>query len=63
MKSALPLLLLAITALHAEESPKAFINGTEVSGGNNCSPATGFICLESEGSPIIFRNLRLRVLP
>ena len=42
---------------------RLWVNGTEVSGGNNCSPASGFICLESEGSPIIFRNLRLRVLP
>jgi hypothetical protein len=42
---------------------RLWVNGTEVSGGNNCEPATGYICLESEGSPIIFRNLRLRVLP
>ncbi|MDA0766801.1 MAG: DUF1080 domain-containing protein [Verrucomicrobia bacterium] len=40
-----------------------WVNGTEVSGGNNCTPATGFLCLESEGSPIDFRNLRIRELP
>jgi len=42
---------------------RLWVNGTEVSGGNNCSPATGFLCLESEGSPIDFRNLRIRELP
>ena len=42
---------------------RLWVNGTEVSGGTNCKPATGFLCLESEGSPIDFRNLRLRELP
>jgi len=42
---------------------RLWVNGEEVSGGNNCNPATGYLCLESEGSPIEFRNLRLRVLP
>ena len=42
---------------------RLWVNGTEVSGGNNCSPATGFLCLESEGSPIDFRNLRIHELP
>ncbi|MEO1997199.1 MAG: DUF1080 domain-containing protein, partial [Planctomycetaceae bacterium] len=35
----------------------------EVSGGTGCDPRTGFICLESEGSPVEFRNLKLRELP
>ena len=26
-------------------------------------PATGYLCLESEGSPVEFRGLRIRVLP
>ena len=39
------------------------VNGEEVSGGTNCDPSTGYICLESEGSPIQFRNLRIRELP
>ena len=42
---------------------RLWVNGEEVSGGTGCSPATGFLCLESEGSPIEFKNLRLRELP
>ena len=42
---------------------RLWVNGTEVSGGNNCDPANGYLCLESEGSPIDFRNLRIRELP
>lgn len=42
---------------------RLWVNGEEVSGGTGCSPAAGFLCLESEGSPIEFRNLRLRELP
>ena len=40
-----------------------WVNGKEVSGGTNCQPAEGFLCLEAEGSPIEFRDLRLRELP
>lgn len=39
------------------------VNGVEVSGGKNCKPAMGVLCLESEGSPIEFRNIRIRELP
>ncbi len=39
------------------------VNGEEVSGGTGCEPSEGFLCLESEGSPIEFRNLRIRELP
>jgi hypothetical protein len=42
---------------------RLWVNGEEVSGGKGATPATGYLCLESEGSPIEFRNLRLRVLP
>lgn len=42
---------------------RLWVNGTEVSGGNAADPATGHICLESEGSPIDFRNLLIRELP
>jgi len=42
---------------------RLWVNGTEVSGGNNIEPRTGFLCLESEGSPIEFRNIRIRELP
>ena len=39
------------------------INGEEVSGGSNAEPPSGYLCLESEGSPIEFKNLRIRLLP
>ncbi|MFT5126916.1 MAG: hypothetical protein ACI8W8_000513 [Rhodothermales bacterium] len=42
---------------------RLWVNGEEVSGGTSCKPSTGFLCLESEGSPIKFRNLRMRELP
>ncbi|MBN2505803.1 MAG: DUF1080 domain-containing protein [Verrucomicrobia bacterium] len=42
---------------------RLWVNGEEVSGGTGCVPARGYICLESEGSPIIFRKLRLREVP
>lgn len=42
---------------------RLWVNGEEVSGGTGCQPANGFLCLESEGSPIEFRNLRVRELP
>lgn len=42
---------------------RLWVNGEEVSGGTGCEPATGFLCLESEGSPVEFRNLRIRRLP
>ncbi|MGJ8696724.1 MAG: 3-keto-disaccharide hydrolase [Verrucomicrobiaceae bacterium] len=42
---------------------RLWVNGEEVSGGTNCDPANGYLCLESEGSPIEFKNIRLRILP
>ncbi len=42
---------------------RLWVNGEEVSGGSNCQPATGHLCLESEGAPVEFKNIRLRVLP
>ena len=42
---------------------RLWVNGEEVSGGTGCEPRTGFLCLESEGSPVEFRNLRIRELP
>jgi hypothetical protein len=42
---------------------RLWVNGGEVSGGTACDPATGYLCLESEGSPIQFRKLRIRELP
>jgi hypothetical protein len=42
---------------------RSWVNGEEVSGGTNIQPATGYLCLESEGAPIEFRQLRIRELP
>jgi hypothetical protein len=42
---------------------RLWVNGQEVSGGTNCEPRTGYLCLESEGSPVEFKNLRIRELP
>lgn len=42
---------------------RLWVNGEEVSGGNGCDPSSGFLCLESEGSPIQFRKLRIREVP
>lgn len=36
------------------------VNGVEVSGGNEIDPRSGYICLESEGSPIEFKNIRIK---
>ena len=38
------------------------LNGKEVSGGTQCVPAKGYICLEAEGSEIHFRNLKIKPL-
>lgn len=42
---------------------RLWVNGEEVSGGTDCEPRTGFLCLESEGAPVEFRGLRIRELP
>ena len=42
---------------------RLWVNGQEVSGGDGIDPSEGYLCLESEGAPIEFKNLRLRVLP
>jgi hypothetical protein len=42
---------------------RLWVNGEEVSGGKDAKPASGYLCLESEGSPIEFKNLRIRQLP
>lgn len=42
---------------------RLWVNGGEVSGGTDCDPAEGYLCLESEGAPIRFRRLRIRELP
>jgi 3-keto-disaccharide hydrolase len=42
---------------------RLWVNGEEVSGGTGCDPRMGYLCLESEGSPVEFRGLRIRELP
>lgn len=42
---------------------RLWVNGEEVSGGDGCDPSTGYLCLESEGSPIDFADVRIRELP
>lgn len=42
---------------------RLWVNGEEVSGGRDCRPSFGYLCLESEGAPVEFRNLRVRELP
>ena len=39
------------------------VNGKVVTQGTDGSPRKGYICLESEGSPIEFRNLKIKELP
>jgi hypothetical protein len=39
------------------------VNGKVVSGGTQSTPRKGYICLESEGGQIYFRNLKLQELP
>lgn len=42
---------------------KLEVNGKEVSGGYACRPRRGYLCLESEGSEIQFRNIRIQEFP
>jgi hypothetical protein len=39
------------------------VNGKVVSGGSECKPRKGYICLEAEGSEVHFRNIRIKELP
>ena len=42
---------------------RLWVNGEEVSGGRDCKPAAGYLCLESEGAPVEFKHVRVRELP
>jgi len=42
---------------------RLWVNGLEVNGGADCSPATGYLALEAEGALVEYRNMRLRELP
>ncbi len=39
------------------------VNGKRVSGAHDVTPRRGYICLESEGSEVHFRNLKIQELP
>ena len=39
------------------------VNGTLVTQGKDCSPSKGYICLESEGGVVDYRNMRIKELP
>jgi hypothetical protein len=39
------------------------VNGKVVSGGSDLSPRKGYVCLESEGSEVHFRNILIQTLP
>ncbi len=42
---------------------RLWVNGEEVSGGTGAEPRTGYLCLEAEGSPVEFKDIRVRELP
>jgi hypothetical protein len=42
---------------------RLWVNGREVSGGTAIRPAWGYLCFESEGSPVEFKEIRMRELP
>lgn len=39
------------------------VNGKVVTQGRNCSPRKGYLCVESEGGIVHYRNVRLKELP
>jgi hypothetical protein len=42
---------------------RLWVNGQEVSGGTQITPAWGYLCLEAEGAPVEFKDIRIRELP
>jgi hypothetical protein len=44
-------------------SLKLSVNGKQVSGGHDIRPRKGYLCLESEGGTVDFRNIRIKELP
>jgi hypothetical protein len=42
---------------------RLWVNGEEVSGGSGCEPRQGYLCLEAEGSPVEFTQIKIRELP
>jgi hypothetical protein len=50
-----------ITAIDGEVT--LAVNGKVVTKGQQCSPRKGYICLESEGGVVHYRNVRIKELP
>lgn len=50
-----------ITAIDGQLSLS--VNGKVVSAGTEINPKEGYLCIESEGTPVFFRNMRIRNLP
>jgi hypothetical protein len=42
---------------------RLWVNGEEVSGCSDAKPSSGYVCLESEGAPIEFKQISVRELP
>lgn len=42
---------------------RLWVNGEEVSGGTGATPSRGYLCLEAEGAPVDFEQIRIRELP
>jgi hypothetical protein len=42
---------------------RLWVNGHEVSGGKEADPAEGYLCLESEGASVEFKDIKIRELP
>ncbi len=49
--------------LAVDGSVQLWVNGVKVNSGTQCFPASGYLALESEGSKVEYRNLRIRELP
>lgn len=39
------------------------VNGGKVTSGKNCTPRKGYLCLESEGGIVHYRNMKIKKLP
>lgn len=44
------------------DTVRSVVNGVEQNDGTNATPASGYIALQSEGSPIEFRNIYIESL-
>ena len=48
---------------HVKFTVPSSVHGHEVSGGSDANPAEGYLCLESEGAPVEFKDIKIRELP